>query len=669
MALKNLTTVIIVGNHESTTLLLALVRELTIETQHFNTLSESMNANLGTLPVIYTGEGSDAKTFVAACNSESESFFRTRPVLAWFPYLTLRDRYDLLALGIDEVLDKASLTVDELQLALGYVQNTFSASERSREREQMFTTLCDALPFQMSYRILVPAGGKPKFLYVSSGVEKISGLAPEAIMKDSDRLYSLILSEDRTRLALAEEDAVRTLKPLDIEVRKRNTAGEARWVHIRSFPQKFNDDSILWDGVETDITKYKVAEARVKQLLVENERLLKLEQEARNLAEQHSKMKDNFLATISHELRTPINSVLGWVQLMKRKRLTAEQIEKGMETVERNALLQAQLISDLLDVNKIVSGKIELTITSVNLAEVIRDVVDTVTPLAVEKSISLSLDLHDEKFNHVKGDQSRLQQVFWNLLTNSIKFTPPGGTICISVVYQDPYFLVEVTDSGVGIEAEFLPRIFQRFSQAKASYLHSETGLGLGLSIVFELVQLHGGDVLAASDGPGKGARFTVKLPVSTSYCEIDSTRTLSSVNAVVLKNVHLLLVDDNKDALGLTSEILQSHGAETTVCQSADDALEKCRDSRASFDILISDIGMPEKDGYALLRELRTDYTHLQDVPVLALSAFNSRKNLEKAKKAGFAGFIAKPVEVDTLISEVCRVLSINPEANAKYQ
>src|SRR6185437_9839707 len=363
--------------------------------------------------------------------------------------------------------------------------------------------------------------------------------------------------------------------------------------------------------------QYLVREHLLQRELAQKERehLLDSERAARSEAERSSRIKDEFLATLSHELRTPLNAVLGWAQVLHRAPSDAREVARGVAVIERNARAQAQIIEDLLDMSSIISGKVRLDVQRLDLASVVEATVETVKPAAQAKDIRLQVVL-DPGAGPVRGDPSRLQQVLWNLLTNSVKFTPKGGRILITLARVNSHLEIEVTDNGEGIAATFLPHVFDRFRQADASTTRSHGGLGLGLSIVKQLVELHGGTITAKSGGPAMGATFRITLPVMATADEPPDAppreqprsanqQPLGVGDMGELGGVRVLVVDDEPDARALIQRLLQDCHANVVTAASADEAFKML--IRESPDVLVSDIGMPGEDGYSLIRRVRS--------------------------------------------------------------
>ncbi|MEG4940579.1 PAS domain S-box protein [Microcoleus sp. F4-D5] len=430
----------------------------------------------------------------------------------------------------------------------------------------------------------------------------------------------------------------------------RGKDGSYRWFLSRAVPIRNDRGKVLrWCGTNTDITDRKLAAA-------ERERLLALEKAAREEAEQANRVKDEFLAVLSHELRTPLNPIVGWTKLLRSNILTPEKQRYALETIERNAKLQTQLIEDLLDVSGILQGKVSLNIAPVDLAGVIRAAIETVRLAAEVKSIPISTRFAPN-LGPVLGDAGRLQQVVWNLLSNAVKFTPPGGKIQVVLDRVDTNAQITVTDTGKGIEPDFLPYVFDYFRQADSTMTRKFGGLGLGLAIVRYLVELHGGTVKSYSSGEGKGATLTVWIPLMPVQPHRNPAPTPPPEQSFNLSGIRVLAVDDDADARDLVIFMLENCGASVTAVANAADALAVLAESVP--DLLLSDIGMPDTDGYMLLRQVRAlapDRGGL--VPAIALTAYAGEIDYQQALAAGFQRHIAKPLDPDKLVQAILDLL-----------
>jgi signal transduction histidine kinase/CheY-like chemotaxis protein len=390
--------------------------------------------------------------------------------------------------------------------------------------------------------------------------------------------------------------------------------------------------------------------------------LLERERAARNEAENANRLKDEFLSTVSHELRTPLSAILGWTFLLREGALDPAMAQRAIEGLERNAHAQEKLVQDLLDVSRIVTGKLRLDLEQVNLSQVIASALDVARPSAKDKGVTIdSSGVPD--LGTIWGDSSRLQQIFWNLLSNSIKFTPKGGQARLTVEQAPTHISISVIDTGTGIEGDFLPFIFERFRQADSSLSRRYGGLGLGLAIVRRLVELHGGTVSAQSAGVDKGATFTVCLPAGATPESLNNivSRRITDTHATpseispVLTGVEVLLVEDFADAQEFLSTILERAGAHVTAVASAAEAWTALDGSR--FDVMLSDIEMPVEDGYTLIRRIRQGAPNIAAIPAAALSAHARPEERDHALLDGFNMHIAKPVDPYTLIHSVARL------------
>ena len=387
----------------------------------------------------------------------------------------------------------------------------------------------------------------------------------------------------------------------------------------------------------------------------EREQLLDAERSARMAAQQATRVKDEFLATLSHELRTPLSAIIGWTQILLKGQVSGEaETRRAIEVIDRNARAQVQLIDDLLDLSRILAGKIRLDLHQVSLPDVVEAALDSARPMAEAKDIRLRA-LLDPSRTRVSADAARLQQVVWNLLTNAIKFTPRGGQVEVLVQRVNSHVELSVSDTGVGIPATFLPLVFDRFSQRDGSSTRAHGGLGLGLAICKQLVELHAGSIRVSSLGEGHGATFTVQLPLSLIQAEEERAHPsveLESADTTPLprlEGVHVFVIDDETDARDLLTRILENQGAAVTAFASADAALAALKTSRPT--VLVSDIGMPAMDGYQMIRALRAGQSREQRIPALALTAFARAEDRKRALLAGFQAHLAKPFDMTELL------------------
>jgi PAS domain S-box-containing protein len=425
--------------------------------------------------------------------------------------------------------------------------------------------------------------------------------------------------------------------------------------------------------IARDITDQKLAEAALRAAQdaaeaanAEKAQLLESERLARAEAERASRLKDEFLATLSHELRTPLNAVLGWSTILRGRKNLDQEMTQALETIDRNARIQGQIIEDLLDMSRIISGKVRLDVQPLDLPGILLEAVDTMRTSASAKGVRLQTVI-DPLNATILGDPNRLQQVFWNLLSNSIKFTPKHGRIQILLQRVNSHVEVSVIDTGEGISPDFLPYIFNRFQQADASTTRRYGGLGLGLAIVKNLVELHGGTVRAKSGGIGKGATFIVSLPLTVFHPPQDQDEREHPRSKVLappippsisLKGIRILAVDDDADARSLLRVLLESAGAIAYLASSAKEGMEQLL--RRPVDVLICDVGMPEMDGYALMRQIRTlGDPEKSGVPAVALTAYARLEDRMAAIQAGFQNHLPKPVEPAELLTVLSSLTS----------
>ncbi|WP_284666056.1 ATP-binding protein [Myxococcus sp. SDU36] len=408
-----------------------------------------------------------------------------------------------------------------------------------------------------------------------------------------------------------------------------------------------------------------------KRLEAERERLLARERVAREEAEEANRLKDEFLATVSHELRTPLTAVLGWVQMLRTGTLPPDKRERALATVERNARAQGQLVEDLLDVSRIMTGKLKLEVSSVDVSQVVEAALESLRPAAEAKGIRVQAAL--DSSGTIMGDVSRLQQVVWNLLSNAVKFTPKGGRVQVLVERRNSSVEISVADTGQGISPRFLPHVFERFRQADGSTTRKAGGLGLGLAIVRHLVELHGGTVMATSEGEGQGATFIVSLPQAVALRrEVRVPPTLRGPLQEQdipcppqFAGLRVLVVDDEEDTRELLRSIIETCGGIVTTASSSEEALAELRE--ASFDVLVSDVGMPEEDGYRFIARVRAlPAAQGGGIPAVALTAYTRMKDRTRALLAGFTTHVPKPIEPVELMAVIASMATRGPPRRA---
>ncbi|MCC5653308.1 PAS domain-containing protein [Nostoc sp. XA013] len=504
--------------------------------------------------------------------------------------------------------------------------------------------------------------------------EAILGYEPGKPNRTYDEWSQRVHPEDLPQVKQCWQEAMSNRTDYKCSYRVIWTDGSLHWVSaFGRFHYNAKDQPVRMVGMLNDITELKIAEA-------EREQLLNSEQAARKEAEAANHTKDEFISILSHELRTPLNAMLGWSRLLLNNQQDQVTLIRGLETIERNAKMQSQLIEDLLDITRIAEGKIRLELSPIELAPVIEAAINALQLVADAKQIRLSSMIASCP-GTVNADPNRLQQVIWNLLSNAIKFTPSGGEVEVRLACSHERAEIKIIDTGKGIEAEFLPYIFDGFRQAEETSNKTQTGLGLGLAIVYHLVELHGGTITAASLGAGQGSTFVLTLPliavpdltVSADVLELESLKSGCDVNSddsQALNGVTVLLVEDTEDTREFLITVLEMNGATVTAVTSVAEALQALAEhfknptafSRANTQqlIVVSDIGMPDEDGYSLIRKIRADVLNVggNNIPAIALTAYAAEEDRACALSAGFQAHLAKPVDPFTLIAEIVNLI-----------
>jgi PAS domain S-box-containing protein len=496
----------------------------------------------------------------------------------------------------------------------------------------------------------------------NQAAERMFGYAAEEVVGKS---ITLLFPPDRLDEEPKILEQLRRGRRIDhFETVRVSKDGRLLDVSVTISPVKDSTGRIIGvSKVARDITS-------IKRILREREELFNRETSARSEAERASRMKDEFLATLSHELRTPLNAILGWATILGTEGIGASEIKQGVEIIERNARAQAQLIEELLDMARVINGKLRVDVQPVDLQVIISEAVESVRPAAQGRGIRITKVL-DPKGAMITGDPNRLQQVLWNLLSNAIKFTPKGGRVQVFLRRINSHVEISVVDSGQGIAADFLPHLFTRFSQAETSSARHYGGLGLGLALVRSLVELHGGSVHAASPGLGQGATFVVSLPLTVAHREANEpmlTPAPSATGAAQkpdLSGFHVLVIDDEADGRALLQHILSKCNATVSTAASAADGLEAVKQQHP--DMILSDIGMPGEDGYDFLAKLRQlSDEEGGDTPAVALTAFARSEDRRRALMAGFQMHLPKPVEPAELLAVASNIFTSVRRARA---
>ncbi len=538
-----------------------------------------------------------------------------------------------LAIQVTIALRQAEL----YQQAQHELQERKRSAEALRDSEERYRCLAELIP-----QLVWTANTAGELLDVNQRWLEFTGLTLDQV--GITGWEEVVHPEDVPILAQKWNQAVQQGTSYEAEGRMRRADGSYRWHLHQAIPQKNKQGQIVkWFGTATDIETQK-------ELEVERDRLLQLERTARETAERANRIKDEFLAILSHELRSPLNPILGWAKLLQTRKFNETKTAEALATIERNAKLQTQLIDDLLDVAKILRGKLSMETAPVNLAFVIECAIDTVRTAAVSKSILLHPLLPN--IGQVSGDSNRLQQIVWNLLSNAIKFTPKQGRVEIRLERVDDEAHIIVSDTGIGINPDFLPHIFESFRQEDVSITRKYGGLGLGLAIVRQLVEAHGGTITADSPGEGLGATFTVCLPLLNIEPQSKQTDELSQ-QALDLTGIRVLAVDDDPDARELLTVLFAQYGAEVLTVASAASVLANLESFQP--DVLVSDIGMPEVDGYSLIQQIRTLTPEKGgQIPAIALTAYARVDDQQRAITSGYQRHVTKPLEPEQLARSV---------------
>ncbi|MGH9944105.1 MAG: PAS domain S-box protein [Pyrinomonadaceae bacterium] len=531
---------------------------------------------------------------------------------------------------------------------IGQLIERWQAERALRESAERYRTLAEA-----ASDAIITIDQDSRILFANPATERIFGYP-------ADELQGL-------DLALLMPDYMRELHHSGVANYVRTGKRHVSWDGIElpglrrdgtiiplevSFGEFAHGDRRMFTGIARDISERKRIE-------VEREQLLAREQDAREKAEEANRLKDEFLATVSHELRTPLTAIIGWLFIVRSHHLDERGTDNALEIIERNAQAQSQLIEDLLDVTRITTGKLRLDLLPVRPAAFIGGAIDAARPAAAAKGISLHERIEAGGDDLIQGEAARLQQIIWNLLSNAVKFTPVGGRVEISARRAGDVYEIVVRDTGAGIAPEVLPHVFERFRQADSSMTREHGGLGLGLSIVRHLAELHGGTVRAESSGEGRGSTFTLRLPLLQPAAEDEQPGEgglLPAAGPLPLAGLRLLVVDDDEDTLRMLEYVFRKFGAEVAAASSTTVAFELLKRTRPQA--LVCDLGMPEEDGYSFIRRVRSiEDAELRDVPAVALTAYAGAEERARAAHAGFQQHVPKPVDPAELVSLIVRL------------
>ncbi|HET9704009.1 MAG TPA: ATP-binding protein [Vicinamibacterales bacterium] len=499
--------------------------------------------------------------------------------------------------------------------------------------EQQFRLITELSPFH-----LFRAGPDGDATFLSPGFLSMTGLARDRALGFG--WVEAVHPDDRDQLMAYWEQALHSGVVFQAEFRFRVATGEYRWYRARVVPDRNHDGRIIgWVGAAVDLHELHLA-------LDERAAAVDRAEHALHVAEEASHLKDEFLATASHELRTPLNAIVGWIHVLQSGALvTDEQRLQAVNAIDRNAKIQTRLIEDLLDVSRMIQGRVSLTVAPLDARAVARAALDTIKPAVSAKQITFTLDVPPDPLP-VIGDEHRLQQVIWNLLANSVKYTPRDGAIVLAVRRERGRVVIQVRDSGDGIDPSFLPHVFEPFRQGASATMRS--GLGLGLAIVRRLVDLHGGRITAESGGPGRGSTFTVSLPLARGAAAIQAQ---SGRPEPDFHQLRVLVAEDDPDSAAAVTAILRLHGCETQTAATAAECIRIT--GEWPTDVLICDVGLPDDDGYGLLRRLR-GLPEGEQIPAIALTAYARPEDRAKALAAGFRAHLSKPLDPELLLREL---------------
>ena len=539
-----------------------------------------------------------------------------------------------------------TLTDEDRQLAeviaaqVAFAVARTRAEESSRRSEERLRFALDAAAIGTWELDL-----RTRLLTWSGHLERIHGYDSGALDHTFDAYQRIIHHDDRDRVMTSIERAVITGKPYDIEYRVVGADGAVRWVESKGRVEYEDGCAVRTTGICMAVTGRKEAEfARLAD------------------AQEANLLKDQFLATLSHELRTPLNAIIGWIQMLEHDTALPERLRHAIDIVKRNARLQAQLIEDILDVSRIITGKLTIEPQTLDMASLVETTLGGLLPAAAVKQIQLTREIPDD-LPIVQGDPKRLQQILGNVISNAIKFTPDGGEVHVCGGVSEDRLLIEVRDSGGGIAPELLPHIFDRFRQGDNGSTRQHGGLGLGLAIARHLVELHGGDIHATSDGAGHGTTVHIHLPLAAAGEPVARSHVAPSEATPDLSGFKVLVVDDLEDSRELLVRVLDQWGATVLQCPSAHSALVAL--SSTTFDLLVADIAMPDLDGYDLIERVRCLDGVRGRVPAIAVTAYARRQDRDRAIAAGYDGYCPKPLDTAEFARVIAQLFTTGAQAH----
>ena len=548
---------------------------------------------------------------------------------------------------------------DEAGNLIGYVKVVHDATEQKLAEEALRKSEADFRAiFELAGTGIAQADLRTgRLLRVNRRLCEITGYTAEELLMMT--IQELTRPEDWEQDFAVYQQMLRGEGEYEVEKLYVRKDGSPVWVYFNIVALRDERGNPIRATVSViDVTRRKQDEERLKESLAREREASAREREARGEAERANRSKDEFISLISHELRSPLNAILGWTRILRQGRRDEQLHDRGVEVIERSAHMQSQLIEDLMDTARAISGKLKLEVRPMDVAEAIEKAEEVVRPASEAKGVSLDLRL-DRNVGQITGDPDRLQQVIWNLLSNAVKFTNEGGHVEVRLERIDPYVQITVRDTGRGITPEFLPYVFDRYQQAGTSGGQRAGGLGLGLSLTRQLVEMHGGIVAAESEGEGKGATFTIRLPVPAVHTAGTGVAPPTSGQSKPLAGVWAVVVDDEADARALVTSVLELSGARVTAFGTAREALNLLMDNTSPRPgILISDLAMPGEDGISLIRKLREwERAHGGALAAVALTAYARAEDRVRALQAGYHAHVPKPVEPAELIAVVANL------------